>query len=421
MITIKFVSSILLILFTLMIISTFLLFNSNLPPSKKNFRTNDEITILKSSSNKITTVTKPIDHSTDIIISQLKSENAELRSQNKLLIINLTTNQQSVRAVASSTVVPPTFEYSYRPGVLILGMHRSGTSALGGLMNKMGLKTGGPLIGAAFDNKKGFFERLDVVIENDNLLRSQNIWYAGGTYKYDATLALKMALNNNEKKLFAEEGKKALEFLNNKNNFPWMLKDPRLCITFKTWLPMMSFTPAVLFMYRNPMDVALSMNKRETENFRIGMVLKVWYVYNKRAIQQSHDLCRVVSSHHGLLSDPMGTLQEIFHSLKERCHVPVPRQLSAAEVNDFVDVKLQHGNTSAIDTACQEQSRSRREHGGGAGGVNVISTLMPPSYWPTTDEAHLKLFRSCVTAYCALEDRSIFEPNFKWDESIKDI
>jgi hypothetical protein len=42
-------------------------------------------------------------------------------------------------------------------------MHRSGTSVLGGLVNKMGLKTGGPLIAPAEDNEKGFFERIDVV------------------------------------------------------------------------------------------------------------------------------------------------------------------------------------------------------------------------------------------------------------------
>lgn len=40
-----------------------------------------------------------------------------------------------------------------RPGFMVLGMHRSGTSMLAGLMViGMGYKTGGPLIGGAFDN-----------------------------------------------------------------------------------------------------------------------------------------------------------------------------------------------------------------------------------------------------------------------------
>lgn len=46
-------------------------------------------------------------------------------------------------------------------GVIVLGMHRSGTSMLSGLMvTGNGYHTGGPLIGSAFDNEKGFFERL---------------------------------------------------------------------------------------------------------------------------------------------------------------------------------------------------------------------------------------------------------------------
>ena len=59
-------------------------------------------------------------------------------------------------------------------------MHRSGTSLLGGLMNAMGLKTGGPLIGAAGDNAKGFFERIDVVLQNDYIMKKQGIHYSTG-------------------------------------------------------------------------------------------------------------------------------------------------------------------------------------------------------------------------------------------------
>jgi len=65
-------------------------------------------------------------------------------------------------------------------------MHRSGTSVLGGLINKMGMKTGGPLIAAAEDNEKGFFERIDVVLQNDYLMQKQGVYYSFKTYKFDA-------------------------------------------------------------------------------------------------------------------------------------------------------------------------------------------------------------------------------------------
>jgi len=52
------------------------------------------------------------------------------------------------------------------PGVVILGMHRSGTSMLGGLICKMGFNTG-TLMAGAKDNPKGYFERFDVAQQND--------------------------------------------------------------------------------------------------------------------------------------------------------------------------------------------------------------------------------------------------------------
>ena len=48
---------------------------------------------------------------------------------------------------------------SQRDGFIVLGMHRSGTSMLSGLLvSGLGYNVGKPLIGAAFDNEKGFFE-----------------------------------------------------------------------------------------------------------------------------------------------------------------------------------------------------------------------------------------------------------------------
>ena len=163
-------------------------------------------------------------------------------------------------------------------GLVVLGMHRSGTSVLGGLINKMGLKTGGPLIQPGEDNSKGFFERIDVVLQNDYLMKLQKVHYGGRTEAYETALGLHHALvglhgggktqdENGREGAYIEhnvfnEGKRALKFLNDETNYPWMLKDPRLCITLRSWLPLLNAIPAVLFTYRHPMDVARSLHKR---------------------------------------------------------------------------------------------------------------------------------------------------------------
>ena len=54
--------------------------------------------------------------------------------------------------------------------VFVLGMHRSGTSALSGTLNKLGFYLGKELIKEYPDNIKGFFENKDIVEFNKNKL-----------------------------------------------------------------------------------------------------------------------------------------------------------------------------------------------------------------------------------------------------------
>lgn len=298
-----------------------------------------------------------------------------------------------------------------RPGVIVLGMHRSGTSIVGGLLTKMGLNVGGPLIGAAEDNTKGFFERTDVVLQNDWLFRKQKVHYSAELYKYDALQGLKDIFTDKGEVFWnfvsAEEGRKALKFFNNPENYPWMMKDPRLCVTIRTWLPQLKFIPAVLFTYRHPLDVALSMHKRESEQFQIGRAMRMWYVYNKRAVQQSHDLCRVISSHSRIMASPRDELDRIFDELSN-CGVPMPYRASQEDINAFIDTSLQHGKTALLEKSC-------------SGDADVRSTLVPPSNsWDTQDPAHLDLYREAIRVYCAMDDGSAFVSAFLWDESIHD-
>mmetsp|Transcript_28388 Transcript_28388/g.47707 ORF Transcript_28388/g.47707 Transcript_28388/m.47707 type:complete len:265 (+) Transcript_28388:3-797(+) len=264
----------------------------------------------------------------------------------------------------------------------------------------MDLKTGGPLIGAAADNAKGFFERIDVVLQNDYIMRNQQINYAASTWRYDARRGLKDVLNDDGK--FFNEGSRGLKFLNDPANYPWMLKDPRLCITIRTWLPLFNFVPAVLFTYRHPMDVAMSFFHRY-EHFKIPRSLKMWYVYNRLAIQQSHDLCRVTTSHSLIMSQPQIEMDRVYEELKA-CGVSPPHKLTAKEIEEFVDPKLQHGKNALDENPCTKD----------------LKTLKPPTTWVTDDPDHIKLYQEVLRVFCAMEDRSAYSPDFQWDMTIRD-
>jgi hypothetical protein len=361
---------------------------------------------------------------------KLLAENENLRDEVKSLSSKVAAAAAAAAAVAMSTATkapvvvpfvdptkdaPAALPEAFIPtqGVIVLGMHRSGTSVVGGLLSKMGLNTGGPLIGAAEDNAKGFFERIDMVMQNDNLMRSQRIDYATNTYSYDHMTGLQEIMNKRDASQdparWFGEGRRALAFLNDEGSYPWMLKDPRLCITLRSWLPLLKFNPAVLFIFRHPLDVALSLHHRE--GFRIGKGLRMWYVYNRRALQQSSDLCRVVGSQREVMAHSRREIDRIHDELRTRCHVPVPHEVSEGDLTTFIDPKLQHGRTSKSDENCELLR---------ANPANLATILPPEKSWVPETPQLVVTYREAIRVFCAMEDRTAFGPDFRWDARIQD-
>jgi hypothetical protein len=329
-----------------------------------------------------------------------------------------------------------------RPGIQLLGMHRSGTSVLSGLLHGMGFRIGGPLVQAAKDNEKGFFERLDIVLQNDQFLFSQNITYYKNTHSYSHHISLGLYDEMKDSEWF-RFGRSALKFLNyrgdkddvlktkNIDYAPYLAKDPRLCITLNTWLSLVNSAqhgqrnsdsfqlPAAVFIYRHPLDVASSLVRREVLISSMGMALRLWYIYNLNAIQQSYDLCRVIVSHNELLSHPQREMDRIHDELILNCGVGVKRQVPQQFVAGFVDEKLLHSRVTGTDRSCDVISAHKTllKSNFNAGKINLIPN---PQVWDTSDPSDIAVYRSCILLYCAIEDKSAFSPGFAWDYSIRD-
>ena len=110
-------------------------------------------------------------------------------------------------------------------GFMVLGMHRSGTSMLAGLLVEgFGYNPGQPLIQPAYDNEKGFYELIPAVLQNDVFMADQRVDWATNVKNYDAELALK---HYNEGKIEFVRGTNALKVLNDPKYRPFLQKDPR--------------------------------------------------------------------------------------------------------------------------------------------------------------------------------------------------
>lgn len=291
-------------------------------------------------------------------------------------------------------------------GFVVLGMHRSGTSMLAGLLvTGLGYKTGGPLIGSAFDNEKGFFELLGVVLQNDELMKAQRTYWDSNVIAYSGQRGLD---DKKSGKVKFHKGDKALEFLNNPDNGPWLQKDPRMCITLKTWIPLFDNEPAALFTYRHPLEVALSLKKRE-KGFPLERGLRLWIIYNMRSIENSAGLCRVISSNEAVLADPLTEVQRISDELTTKCGVPKPpRKLEQIDVDKFVDPDLQHN----------KKEREEKDAGKAVlADYDGCTVREYESSEPEGSDAYTRehgLYLKAMKIYCDLQNGAAYKDDYDW-------
>ncbi|KAL7551873.1 LOW QUALITY PROTEIN: hypothetical protein ACHAWF_016686, partial [Thalassiosira exigua] len=278
------------------------------------------------------------------------------------------------------------------PGFVVLGMHRSGTSMLSGLLLKgFGYETGGLLIGSSFDNEKGFYVRIDV--------NSEWSWNA---MDFNPDLAL---LHKRQGKVTFMEGEKSLRFLKNRQKtLPYLQKDPRMCIVLPTWLKLLDEKPAAVFTYRHPL-----------EGFTIEHGLRLWIVYNMKALQNSEGLCRVYSTNEAVFKDPMAEVQRIKNELADKCHVMPPPTfwLPQNVVDEFVDPKLQHNSK---ERKAEEASRAvLKDFGNDCVAREFESNFEEGS---SNQRAEAELYLMAMGVFCDLENGKAYAKDYQWPDLV---
>ena len=146
-----------------------------------------------------------------------------------------------------------------RQVIMILGMHRSGTSALAGLIMRLGVDSPKKMLGPSPNNSLGHFEPLDLYKIQDRLLES-----AGSNWK-DFRPFSEAWLDSDAAGLFQVELTAFMD--ENYASSPlFFLKDPRICRLMGLWtriLDAQKMTPLYLLTHRNPVEVAKSLAKRD--------------------------------------------------------------------------------------------------------------------------------------------------------------
>lgn len=157
--------------------------------------------------------------------------------------------------------------------IFVLGMHRSGTSALCAALSASGVSFGDHLLQAmAGVNEEGFWEDAGVVALNEQLLaRTGSAWYVRATSLGEWDSAEYSDLRESAKGLLARGfGDKPLQ----------AVKDPRFCLTLPFWLACcdeLGIATRVSVIGRAPLEVARSLEKRD--GFPLGYGLRLYRFY----------------------------------------------------------------------------------------------------------------------------------------------
>ncbi len=225
--------------------------------------------------------------------------------------------------------------------IIVLGMHRSGTSALARIVNLMGCYYGSEEASmvTAPDNPKGFWERKDVMAANDLILD-----VAGGNWweVYDLDI---QKISEADRSLIDTEIRDIIFRLD--SHRPWFIKDPRLCLTLPFWCHHLEKAVFILVL-RSPFSAAKSLEERNGIPMKYGLAL--WEYYMRALCVHLVGIHYLSVRYESILKRPYETTKDVHRWLTDN-GVNGLQSPSRNEIEAFVDPKLCHHD--AEDRALQ--------------------------------------------------------------------
>lgn len=210
--------------------------------------------------------------------------------------------------MATQTLESPQSDTGTRTQLIVLGMHRSGTSAMTGVMEALGAYVGDKeeLTATSWENPKGFFERQDMRALCDAFLYSLDAdwWKISNFDPRNVPQATRDKL--------APQVQQLVENLDSHGT--WAVKEPRMCLLLPLFEEYLS-APTIIFISRNPLEVAKSLRRRN--GFPIDAGLALWEAYNIAALRNSVHLPRVFVNYHQLIDNPTATITSLGNQLEE--------------------------------------------------------------------------------------------------------
>lgn len=202
-------------------------------------------------------------------------------------------NQPKPRPVATSA------------GVMVLGMHRSGTSVLTRVLEQCGADVGARVLGGSRGNDAGHWEDAFAVETHERLL-------AAFGQQWDDVMPLPPDWGSSDPAGRAGLLVRGYLEANRSRQATWVVKDPRLCLFAGLWADAAQsagLPVGAVIMLRHPLEIARSLAVRD--GMPPGKALLLWWKYMSEALSIADRVPTVVVSHGQLLRDWRDCLRRI--------------------------------------------------------------------------------------------------------------
>lgn len=230
--------------------------------------------------------------------------------------------------------------------IVVLGMHRSGTSVITRSLQVLGVALGNHLMPPNNEvNAKGFWEDLDFNQLNDEMLSALYLSWNSLSLVSDSDVGL-----------LKSQGyyKRAVDLLREKtkNHSVFGIKDPRMTKLIPFWRLVFEndgLDVNYVLSLRNPLSTAKSLGKRDGLYFEIS--LQTWVEHVILSLSESNGFKRVMIDYDLLLSEPGLQLKRMAKVLDLSID---PSEFTVYE-SEFLEKKLRHANFTADDLQKDEQ------------------------------------------------------------------
>ena len=221
-----------------------------------------------------------------------------------------------------------------RQAIVVLGMHRSGTSAFAGALCMSGAQLPRNLSPPLLENPQGFFESEKITVIHDRLLAAAGTSWFGLRTIPDEWYQTAQAASFIEELVDAvlEEYESAT---------PFVVKDPRMCRLMPIWREVfdrLRVKPYFFLPLRSPLEVAHSLGQRNS--FPIAYSYLLWLEHVIEAEYQTRGQPRIFESYSVFLRDPARVIDRGLAQF--RLQGLALTQGATGDISSLIDAGLRH-------------------------------------------------------------------------------